>query len=673
MTPELALGVPGAGTRAVPARLRSPSSPPPCAGVGAAPPWRRLLSWLALLLLAAWLAGCASTGAPAGDAPDKAPATATRSAPPAPVSIDDVETGDSSRYSVTPSATAAPANVWDRIRRGFAMPDLDTGLVREREGWYSARPEQLERMTERSRMYIFHIVEELERRRMPTELALLPFVESAFDPKAVSSAKAAGMWQFMPATGKHFDLTQNMFRDDRRDILQSTRAALDYLQKLHDMFGDWHLALAAYNWGEGNVGRALMRARASGGATDYASLRMPNETRHYVPKLQALKNIIARPDAFGVRLPDIGNHPYFDTVRLDNDMDVAVAAELAEIGVEDFRALNPSLNRPVIFAAGTPHILLPWDSAAVFKRNLARRPKTRLASWTAWVAPTTMPAREVARQTNMDEDTLRQINRIPPNMVVKAGSTLLVQRGENARGNVSGHVADQARIAFTPEIVLRPLQVRARRGDTIARVAARYDLPPATVAGWNDASADTPLKRGQAVTLMLPTRAGSQPVLPRARPDPRPEPRAARRAAARDDDDNDRPRARAGARSKRDAAPAKGKGKTRARDDDDDDRPTTRATRKAKATEKDRADDRRSKRAGRASARRDDDDDDRPSARAKAGSRAAKAERPSEKTARGHKPARAEKAERAEKPAKSDKAPKAAKAHAGGPKKKDKR
>src|SRR5439155_22024449 len=180
-----------------------------------------------------------------------------------------------------------PTDIWGRIRRGYRMPDLQSDLVRQQEQWYLARPEYIQRMAERSRKYLFHIVEELERRDMPTELALLPFIESAFNPQAVSSARAAGMWQFMPATGQTFDLKQNVFRDDRRDVLASTRAALDYMQKLYGMFGDWHLALAAYNWGEGSVGRAIAKNQKAGLGTGYQDLKMPNETRSYVPKLQA--------------------------------------------------------------------------------------------------------------------------------------------------------------------------------------------------------------------------------------------------------------------------------------------------------------------------------------------------------------------------------------------------
>jgi len=402
----------------------------------------------------------------------------------------------------------APADLWDRIRRGYAMPELEGDLVARHEQWYSTRPDYIERMVSRSRLYIFHIVEELELRGMPTELALLPYIESAFNPQAVSSAKAAGMWQFMPATGRDFQLQQNMFRDDRRNVLDSTRAALDYLQKLHDMFGDWHLALAAYNWGQGNVKRAVERNRAAGLPVGYMDLNMPAETRNYVPKLQAVKNIIANPQRHGTVLPLIENHPFFDTVDIKHDIDVETAARMAEVRVEDFKALNPSQRKPVIFAAGTPQILLPWNNAAVFQQKLAKADPASLASWTAWVAPSTLPSREVASRFGMDEEDFREMNNIPRGMVIKAGSTLLVRRAGQASA-VSESVVNNAHLAYTPEIVLKRTSVRARKGDSIATVAARYDLPAATVAGWNHTTARAGLKRGQAVVLYLPVRAAA--------------------------------------------------------------------------------------------------------------------------------------------------------------------
>jgi membrane-bound lytic murein transglycosylase D len=402
---------------------------------------------------------------------------------------------------------APPANLWERIRRGYGMPNLDNDLVHDREQWYSSRPDYILRMTERSNKYMFHIVEELERRNMPTELALLPFVESAFNPQAVSSAKAAGMWQFMPATGKDFELKQNVFRDDRRDVLASTRAALDYLQKLYGIFGDWHLALAAYNWGEGSVGRAIAKNQRAGLGTAYTDLNMPMETRLYVPKLQAIKNIVTAPEFFNSRLPLIANHPYFQTVDIKRDIDVALAAKLAEVSLEDFKALNPSASRPVILAAGTPQILLPWDKAATFQSNLEAYGGGRLASWTVWLAPATMHPTDAARRVGMNEGALRSINNIPPHVVIKAGSSLLVPRAPHLESDVGVHVADNGHLSLAAEIQLKRTLLKAKKKDSVVSIARRYGISPANVGEWNKVSAVAAFKLGQQIVLFLPAPA----------------------------------------------------------------------------------------------------------------------------------------------------------------------
>ena len=405
------------------------------------------------------------------------------------------------------AATAPPADLWERIRRGFAMPNLETGQVSDQEQWYATRPDYMQRMTERSSKYLFHIVEELELRGMPTELALLPYIESAFNPQAVSSVKAAGMWQFMPATGTDFQLKQNAFRDDRRDVLASTKAALDYLQRLHGMFGDWHLALAAYNWGQGNVGRAIARNQKSGLGTGYLDINMPAETRMYVPKLQAVKNIVANPERYRTELPLIENHPYFQTVLIARDIDVELAARLAGVKLEDFKALNPSMHRPIIMAAGTPQILLPWDNAAVFQRNFEAYTKGQYASWTAWTVPSTMSVTAIAQRVGMSEGDLRSMNSIPPNMMVRAGSALIVPRSASNGDDVAGHVADNGHVALTPEIVTRRTLVKAGKKENTASIAQRYRVSVADVANWNDVAAGAAFKAGQQVVLYLPVRA----------------------------------------------------------------------------------------------------------------------------------------------------------------------
>jgi len=264
-------------------------------------------------------------------------------------------------------------DLWARIRKGYGMPDLDNALVRRKTREYAASSEYLQRMFERSRIYLYHIVDEVEKRGLPTELALLPMVESAFNPMARSPKHASGIWQFVPGTGKRFDLKQNSWYDGRRDIVDSTGAALDYLTALHNRYGDWHLALASYNWGENAVARAVARNRKAGKPTDYASLKMPAETRNYVPKLQALKNIIADPAKYGIDLAPIPNERYFTTVLTGRpELDVALAAKLAEMPVREFKALNPGFSRPLVRSSKGLRIVLPSEKVGIFHENLAK-------------------------------------------------------------------------------------------------------------------------------------------------------------------------------------------------------------------------------------------------------------------------------------------------------------
>jgi membrane-bound lytic murein transglycosylase D len=467
------------------------------------------------LVLLIFLAGCATSRqepAPVGDAGAPAPSpTAAASAPAAPMvsvlpagDLKPITTVETNARNV--ALLVPPADLWERIRRGFKMKDLQDGYVRQQEQCYLQRPEYIGRMSERSRMYLFHFVEELERRDMPTELALLPFVESAFNPQAMSSARAAGMWQFIPSTGRVFDLKQNVFRDDRRDVLASTRAALDYLQKLYGMFGDWQLALAAYNWGEGSVSRAIARNQKMGLGTSYAELSMPNETRMYVPKLQALKNIVANPDAYNADLPVIGNHPYFQTVTITRDIDVKLAAQLADVPLDDFKALNPSMNRPIILAAGTPQILLPWDNATIFQRNFEAYKAGQYASWTAWKVPASMSTSEAARRTGMTETDLRAINTIPPRMIIKAGSVLIVPRSVKAQADVSDDLADNGQLNLQPEAVTRKMLVKAGKKDTVASLARRYKVTPKQLADWNDTAPTAKFAAGQQVVVYVPVK-----------------------------------------------------------------------------------------------------------------------------------------------------------------------
>lgn len=351
------------------------------------------------------------------------------------------EIADDAKPIPTIDLTTQPDDLWQRVRNGFAMPNLANDLVTTQQVFYLNRPEYLKRVVERSRRYLHHIVEEIEKRGMPTELALLPIVESAYNPQAISPARASGLWQFIPSTGRNYGLEQNWWIDERRDIIASTDAALDYLSYIYELHGDWHLALASYNWGENAVGRAIARNQAVGRPTDYMSLSMPSETRNYVPKLQALKNIIAQPELFGIDIDPIPNRPYFATVRKPRDMDMAVAAQLAETPLDEFRALNPAYNRPVMRATGEASLVVPAEKVAIFLSNL-ENPSRPLVSWQRYTVGRKERLDHIAARFGMSSARLREVNGLSPNAKVLPGHTLMVP----ARGapSLSAPVAGSA-------------------------------------------------------------------------------------------------------------------------------------------------------------------------------------------------------------------------------------
>ncbi|MFA6441370.1 MAG: transglycosylase SLT domain-containing protein [Sterolibacterium sp.] len=326
--------------------------------------------------------------------------------------------------------TASPDDLWQRVRNGFSMPNLDSPLVADRQAWYLNRPEMLKHVLDRSRRYLYYIVEELGKRGMPTELALLPVVESSYNPMAYSRARASGIWQFIPSTGKSYRLEQNWWLDQRRDIIASTGAALDYLQAIYEMHGDWHLALASYNWGENAVARAVAKNQARQLPTDYANLTMPGETRYYVPKLQALKNIIAQPELFGIKLNAIPNQPYFDVVGKPADMDMSLAAKLAETPLDEFMALNPSYNRPVMPGSKGSPLVLPAGKVQTFLVNLQHHENQEkpLTNWHTHKLKKGEKLDKVAARFKISTAYLKQINGITRRTRVATGTTLLVPR-----------------------------------------------------------------------------------------------------------------------------------------------------------------------------------------------------------------------------------------------------
>jgi membrane-bound lytic murein transglycosylase D len=445
----------------------------------------RLRITLPLLVLAAALAGCAA--APPAPEPPAAPEVVAFVGPPSPPPPlidppiprmpDPFPDGAGAELETLP----APApDLWERIIDGYAMPDIEGPLVEKWEQWYSSRPDYVARMVERSRRYLYHIVNEVTARRIPTEIALLPMVESAYNPVAMSTSRAAGIWQFIPSTGKHYGLQQDFWMDSRRDVLAATDKALDYLTKLHGDFNDWQLALAGYNWGEGNVAKAIARNRARGLPEDYSSLPMPAETANYLPKLQAIKNIIRDPEKYGLALADIPDAPFFAVVKTNRKMDTKFAAELAEMSLEDFVALNPQHNRPVIAGADEQTLLLPIDNAEIFaaKLELTNQPTV---SWQAYRLRPNETLPQVAAKFGMSVETLRAVNGIGARARVPAGHALLVP----SQSASSDAVASLSQAVFTTVPSGRTFYYTARRGDTLASVASRYGVTASELKTWN--------------------------------------------------------------------------------------------------------------------------------------------------------------------------------------------
>ena len=380
------------------------------------------------------------------------------------------------------NTTINDIDVWDRIRSGFGMPDSDSKLVARYEKWYARQPEYVERMTERARRYLYFIVGEVEKRGMPTEIALLPIIESAFNPGALSSARASGIWQFIPSTGKHFGMEQNWWYDGRRDVITATNGALDYMQKLHDQFGSWDLALAAYNCGENAVARAIARNRKLHKPTSYAYLKLPRETREYVPKLMAVKNIVNRPENFGLALTDIPNKPYFSAITTSQHIDVELAAEMAGISIEEFTALNPAHNRPVILQKEDEVMLLPVANVATFRNNLisANQP---LVSWQACPTKKGENLEEVASRFGISSEKLRSVNGIHRSINVSNGQTLLVPL--NGEQPESVFTAFNTNLPPTDYRLLNAIRHTVRRGDTLSAIARRYHVKLSSLKSWN--------------------------------------------------------------------------------------------------------------------------------------------------------------------------------------------
>lgn len=391
-------------------------------------------------------------------------------------------------------------NVWQRAREGFQLPEVNPELVRRHEKYYTARPEYLRRTLDRSRKYLFHIMNEVEKRGMPTELAFLPVVESSFVPTASSPVGAAGLWQFMPATGREYELEQTWWYDGRRDVVESTRAALDYLQVLYNRFGDWNLALAAYNWGQGNLSKAISRVRARGETETYENIAMPAETRNYAPKLLAIRNIMAQPENFGLRIDVLPNKPAFVAVSTGKHMNIDIAAKLAEMPVSEFKELNPAFNLPVYAHKSGRQMLLPATKLHRFETNLAKWDKP-LLTWQVHVPESDLSVSELAQQFDMNPNELLVANSLQGNRTVNAGRPVLVAaRTQDAPATLE---ASDVTPATTPVLLASNEQPMVRVASVSVATATPVTPVVTSVATALAAStpASSPATAAPAVTL----------------------------------------------------------------------------------------------------------------------------------------------------------------------------
>lgn len=416
--------------------------------------------------------------------------------------------------------TTSPEELFQRIRNGFAMPNLTGDLVLTQQQWYMNRPDYLRRMVDRSSRYLHYIVEEIERRGMPTELAFLPMVESAFNPMAYSRAHASGLWQFIPSTGKNYNLKQDWWMDQRRDVVAATNAALDYLQYIYDMHGDWFLALASYNWGEGAVARAIKKNEARGLPTDYKNLTMPAETRNYVPKLQALKNIFSNPQIVAqLDLAPIPNRPYFATVTPSANIDVKVAARLAEMPVQEFVALNPAHNRPVI-KSDTP-LVIPAEKLDTFQNNLeTHQDEDRpLSKWQTYTLQPGEKLEKVAPRFGITLADLKRVNGLS-GRIRTMPSTLLVPADQGVGTADMAALPEQPRLpSADPAPAAKSIIVK--KGESLAAVAKRGNVSVADLRRFNQIKGDK-VPAGTRLSLAAPDGSAARKTETAARGSPAP-------------------------------------------------------------------------------------------------------------------------------------------------------
>lgn len=466
---------------------------------------RRGLKAAALAAAALGMAGCASLES-------LLPRPSQTSSEAADASALGIETPVLRRRPVielVPAPDPARHDLLARLRAGFSLPDGNDERVRDELEWYASHPEYLDRVLGRAQRYLYHITETLEARGMPSDLALLPIVESAYDPFAYSHGRASGLWQIIPGTGRYLGLEQNWWSDERRDVVESTRAALDYLEQLHAQFdGDWLLAVAAYNSGAGHVARALKRAEANGGATDFWSIRgdLPRETRAYVPRLLAIRDLVAAPAERGIELARVPNEPYFETVETGGQIDMALAADLAGIDIESLYALNPGVNRWATDPAGPHRLLVPVEAADALRAGLANLDERGRVEWTRHRIASGETLSTIAARYNTTIDVLREVNGIRGRMI-RAGDHLMVPHAREASGTYTQTVSARTARQQNREREGRRHTHVVRRGESLWTIAQRYGVGVRELASWNAMAPGDTLSVGRELVIWGGTAA----------------------------------------------------------------------------------------------------------------------------------------------------------------------
>lgn len=407
----------------------------------------------------------------------------------APVSADI----DDRQVEATPPPVVPPAELWERIRRGLSWQSIHNSDIGRARDSYLRQHNFIPVIADRARLYLHYIVEEVEKRGLPMEIALLPVVESLLDPFATSPERAAGLWQIMPATGRHLGIQTDWWYDGRRDLRESTRIALNYLEALHTRFDeDWLLALAAYNSGKSRVGRARAANEKKGLPTDYWSLSLPRETRHYVPRLIALTQIIASPDAFDVDLPTLPNEPAFEIADTGGQIEMARAADLAAIDRNLLRALNPGQLRWATSPDAAPELLLPAGAAQKFSLGVAQLTADDRVRWQHYKIRRGDNLIAIAKKFDTEVGLLRQVNGIRGSMI-RAGDELMIPMGSAWASSLA--MADETGRPATAR------DYRVRRGDSLYRIAGRFKVSVRDIISWNSLDPDDYLQPGQQLTL----------------------------------------------------------------------------------------------------------------------------------------------------------------------------